>query len=127
MHVRIETVNGVYAQRHLSRNRTNGEYTAMGKNRHFIREWRKFRGLSQVKLSEKAEVTQSMISRVESGQPYDQEFLERVALALGCTPPDLIVRDPTDPEGLWSIADQLSPVQRSQLVEFAKVIKKTGT
>ena len=40
---------------------------------------------------------------------------------------DLIMRDPTEPEGLWSIWDQLAPVERRQLVDIAKALKRTGT
>lgn len=100
----------------------------MSKTGHFIREWRKFRGLTQVQLAERIGIDKTYLSKIESGKRrYDQPFLEAAAEALRCAPADLIMRDPLDPEGLWSIYDTLSPVERRQVVEIAKTFKKTGT
>lgn len=97
-------------------------------HRHFIREWRKFRELTQTQLAERIGITKSYLSKIESGKKrYDQPFLEAAAEVLRCSPADLIVRDPTDPEGMWSIWDQLQPAQRRQAVEILKTIKRTGT
>jgi transcriptional regulator with XRE-family HTH domain len=91
------------------------------RNRHFIRRWREHRGLSQVDLAEKIGVDRAHVSRVENGRrPYSQEFLEAASLALGCSPADLLIRDPSDPEGLWAIYDKLGPQQRRQLMEIAR-------
>jgi transcriptional regulator with XRE-family HTH domain len=96
--------------------------------RHFIRAWRKHRGLTQAQLAERIGIDRSYLSNIETGRRrYDQPFLEAAAEALRCEPADLIVRDPTEPEGLWSIWDQLAPVERRQLVEVAKALKRTGT
>lgn len=68
------------------------------------------------------------LGKVERGKvPYTQTLLELLAEELRCDPKDLIMRDPTDPDGLWSIYDQLGPVQRRQVVEIAKTLKRTGT
>jgi transcriptional regulator with XRE-family HTH domain len=123
----IITVKRRYAHRHLPLGTPPGQNMHMAKKRHYIREWRKKMGLTQVQLSERAEVTQAMISRVEKGEPYNEEFIERIAMAMNLTIADLTMRDPSDPDGLWSIYDQLSPQQRVQLVETGKVILKTGT
>lgn len=97
-------------------------------SRHYIKQWRKHRGLSQEKLGERIGVSKSYVSKIETGERrYDQPFLEAAAVVLGCEPADLIVRDPTDPEGIWSIWDQLAPVERVQVVEIARTIKRTGT
>lgn len=41
---------------------------------HFIRQWRKHRGLSQEKLAERLGMSAANLSRVESGkQPYTQQ------------------------------------------------------
>jgi transcriptional regulator with XRE-family HTH domain len=96
--------------------------------RHFIREWRKFRGLTQVQLAERIGIDKTYLSKIESGKRrYDQPFLEAAAEVLGCAPADLIMRDPTDPEGIWSLWDNLAPVERKQLVEIGKTIRRTGT
>jgi transcriptional regulator with XRE-family HTH domain len=103
----------------------------MGKRvsqRHHIKAWRKFRGLTQVQLAERIGIDRSYLSQIESGKRrYDQPFLEAAAEALGCEVADLIVRDPTDPDGIWSIWDTLQPTERKQLVEMGKVLKRTGT
>ncbi|HLI67554.1 MAG TPA: helix-turn-helix transcriptional regulator [Caulobacteraceae bacterium] len=97
-------------------------------SRHFIRAWRKHRGLTQAQLAERIGIDRSYLSNIETGRRrYDQPFLEAAAEVLRCEPADLIVRDPTQPEGLWSIWDQLGPVERRQLVEMAKVLRRTGT
>ncbi|HXQ46266.1 MAG TPA: helix-turn-helix transcriptional regulator [Caulobacteraceae bacterium] len=96
--------------------------------RHFIRAWRKYRGLTQAQLAERIGIDRSYLSNIETGRRrYDQPFLEAAAEALRCEPADLIMRDPTEPEGLWSIWDQLAPVERRQLVDIAKALKRTGT
>jgi transcriptional regulator with XRE-family HTH domain len=97
-------------------------------SRHFIKEWRKHRGLSQVQLAERIGIDKTYLSKIESGKRrYDQPFLEAASEALRCAPADLIMRDPSDPEGIWSLWDGLAPVERLQLVEIGKTIKRTGT
>lgn len=98
------------------------------KKRLFLREWRAHRHLTQEKLADRAEVTQGMISQLENGQSdYTGELLERLADALSCDPVDLIIRDPTESAGLWSIWEQAKPGQRRQIEEVAKTLLKTGT
>lgn len=95
---------------------------------HFIREWRKHRDLSQDQLAERIGMSRAYLSKIESGKRrYDQPFLEAAAEVLRCEPADLIIRDPSDPEGIWSIWDSLRPVERAQVVEIAKTLKRTGT
>lgn len=96
--------------------------------RHFIKQWRKHRGLTQEQLAERIGITKSYVSKIEAGKKrYDQPFIEAAAVVLSCEPVDLIVRDPSDPDGIWSIWDTLKPTQRAQVVEIAKTIKRTGT
>lgn len=100
----------------------------MSKQRHFIREWRAYRGLSQDQLAERIGITRTYLSKIENGRRrYDQPFLEAAAEVLRCEPADLIVRDPTATESLWTIWDQLGPTERVQLVEIGKTLKRTGT
>lgn len=100
----------------------------MANRKHFIREWRKHRGYTQAQLAERIGIAESYVSKIESGKRrYDQPFLEAAAEALNCDTADLIMRDPSDPEGIWSIWDQLKPAERNQVVEIAKTLKRTGT
>lgn len=100
----------------------------MAKRGHFIKEWRKHRGLTQDQLADRIGMNRAYLSKIESGKRrYDQPFLEAAADVLRCEPADLIIRDPSDPDGIWSIWDQLKPVERSQVVEIARTLKRTGT
>lgn len=95
---------------------------------HHIKEWRRHRGLTQDQLAERIGIDRAYLSKIESGKRrYDQPFLEAAAEILRCEPADLIVRDPTDPDGIWSVWDQLRPVERQQVVEIAKTLKRTGS
>jgi transcriptional regulator with XRE-family HTH domain len=100
------------------------------KQRQFIREWRKFRNLTQERLADRMGVTRGYVSQVETGlRRYDQHFLEAAADALSCEPADLIMRDPTKPSAIWSIWDRIPPTQREQAARVLEtfVVKKTGT
>jgi transcriptional regulator with XRE-family HTH domain len=93
----------------------------------FIRQWRKARDLSQAKLAERIGISVPQLSRIETGeQEYRQDLLELIAEALRCEPADLLMRDPSKPEGIWSIWDTLEPIQRDQIAEIAKTFKKAG-
>lgn len=100
----------------------------MGAQRHFIREWRKHRSLTQEQLAERIGISRPQLSKIEKGaRKYDQAFLEAAAAELRIEPADLLVRDPSDPDGLWSIYDKLTPVERHQAVEIIKTLRRTGT
>lgn len=102
--------------------------------KHFLRAWRKHHGLSIEKLIERIKVnvedrvlaegeegdikrlgiSQPNISRMERGDiPYNQTVLELIAEVYGVDAASLIMRDPTQPDALWSIVDQLKPSQRT--------------
>lgn len=100
----------------------------------FIRAWRKHRRLSLEDAVERLELevgypySFSQLSRVERGdQGYTQDLLEALATIYRCEPGDLIMRDPKATDAIWSIWEQLHPVQRLQLVEIGGTLKKTGT
>jgi len=97
---------------------------------HYIREWRKYRGLTQEKLADRIGLSQGNLSRIEKGaRKYDQAFLETAARELRCDPADLLVRNPLDPESIWSLWDRVPVPQRDQarrvLAQFAP--DRTGT
>jgi len=87
----------------------------------YIREWRKHRGLTLEKVADRLDMTPGHISMLERGQRgYTQETLEAVAAALQTDVASLLIRDPTDPEAIWTVWDQAKPAQRRQLLEIAK-------
>jgi len=94
----------------------------------FIRAWREFRGLTQEQLADRLSTTKANISRIENlRQGYTQDFLEACADALRTDPASLIMRDPSEPAGIWSIWEHAKPGQRRQITEIARTLTKTGT
>lgn len=66
-----------------------------GPPRHYVKEWRKFRQLTQERLAERTPFTPGAISQLETGRTsYTQDMLEALAEALDCLPGDLISRNP---------------------------------
>lgn len=73
-------------------------------------------------------ISQPQLGRIEKGQqPYNQDLLEALADLYGCTVADLLMRNPAEPDAIWSIWDQAKPGQRRQIVEVAKTLVRTGT
>jgi len=63
--------------------------------RHFVHEWRKYRGLTQDQLAEMAGLTSGAISQLENGIfAYKQPTLEALAEALECRPGDILSVNP---------------------------------
>src|SRR3954466_6944478 len=100
----------------------------------FIREWRQPRGLGLETMAKGVGekiggMPQASLSRIERGlQPYSQPILEAMADELtGGDVASLLMRNPADPEGIWSIWDKAKPWQKAQIVEVAKTLLKTGT
>jgi transcriptional regulator with XRE-family HTH domain len=106
------------------------EKFAMAKHRKrhaltFLRRWREHRGLTLEALAERVGTTHASLSRLERGlQPYAQDLLERIAKALQTDAASLLMRDPNDPEGIWSVWDRAKPNERRQIVEIAKTLIK---
>lgn len=70
------------------------------RSRHFLRQWRNHKGLSQEEAADRADIDRSTLSRIEAGAvPYNQDLLERLALAYGCDPQDLITINPAHWDG----------------------------
>ncbi len=96
-------------------------------SQHYIRSWRKHRGLTLEQLAERIGMTHQNLGKIERGLvPYNQVLLEALAEELRCEPGDLIIRDPESPTGIWSIWEGLAPVQRKQLAEIAETLKKAS-
>lgn len=112
--------------------------------RHHLRAWRQATGLTLQQAAERIArlsetragadptsrpigMTHATLSRIERGKlPYSQTFLEIVAEVYRTDPASLIMRDPTDPEGLWSVWEQLKPVERIQAMEVIKALRRVG-
>jgi len=98
------------------------------KARHYIKAWRKHRRLTQEQLAERAGVSTGNISHLENGnQNYTQPMLEAIAEALQCEPADLLMRDPTQPEAIWTIWEKLDQPAKNQAIQILETFRKTGT
>lgn len=109
-----------------------GQHGRMAKRnryrRTFIREWRKHRNLTLEQLADRLSMTNPHLSMLERGlRGYTQETLERIAEALQTDVASLLMRNPTDPEAIWSIWDEAKPAEREQIVAIAQALRKTGT
>lgn len=66
------------------------------RTKHFFKEWREHRDLTQEQAIGRLGWSQSKISRLEAGEtPYNQDDLEAAAVAYRCSTTDLISVDPT--------------------------------
>lgn len=102
--------------------------------RTFIREWREHRDMTLETLAGRVGekiggMTHASLSRIERGlQPYSQPVLEAIAEELtNGDVASLLMRNPLDPEGMWSIWEHAKPGERRMIVDIAKTVVKTGT
>lgn len=100
------------------------------RRRHFIKEWRKFRGLTQQQLADRVETVVSGISQLESGkQGYSQAMLEALASALSCEPWDLLNVDPGkegDVVDLTRLLKNATPEQKAEAIGYVKGLLRSG-
>jgi transcriptional regulator with XRE-family HTH domain len=101
------------------------------RRRHYIKEWREFRGLTQERVSERLDVSPTTWGRIETNKvPYNQDFLEEAAEALNCEPWDLLNRNPfragevVDAEGVFRSAD---PDTKRQITEFIEFVTRKAS
>jgi DNA-binding XRE family transcriptional regulator len=104
------------------------QYVPMAGQGHHLKAWRKYRGLTQEQLAERIGIARSYLTKIERGdRRYDQPFLEAAADALRCSVADIIMRDPTDSEALWSLWGGLTPPERIRAVAVLKAMKGDST
>lgn len=107
---------------------TIGKLNERTLHRTFLREWRQHRGYNQDQAADIIGIDRTTLSRIERGlTPYNQPFLEAAAEAYSCDVADLLVRNPMDPEGIWSLWDHAQVGEKRMIVEIAKGVLKTGT
>lgn len=99
--------------------------------RHFMKEWRNYRELSQERAASRLDISRSQLSKIENFKsPYSQGLIEAAAEAYNCTVADLLIRNPLDTSAPWSIMDQLqkaTPNLRQQAAAVIETLLKTGT
>jgi transcriptional regulator with XRE-family HTH domain len=86
--------------------------------------------MSQDDIAEKLELDRTTVSRIERGEsPYDQDYLERLALVLGCDSDDLLAIDPLKPDGpklIYSKLRTASPEMQKRVIEVIEALLKAG-
>jgi transcriptional regulator with XRE-family HTH domain len=93
--------------------------------RTFVKEWRKYRGLTQEALADRVGMAVSNIAQLEQGrQGYSQTGLEAIADALQCSPGQLLTVDPTKDDAIWSIWETAKPAERQMIVDIARTLVK---
>jgi len=101
----------------------------MNQRKHYLVQWRRHRGLNQIQLAERLHITQGHLSKIENfKKPWDEDLLAIAAEALQCAPVDILIRDPSTTEGIWSIWDQVPETNRDQALNVLRAFtKRTGT
>lgn len=99
------------------------------KARHFLREWRKFRGYTLEHVAERVGMTHQNLGKIERGKvPYNEVLLDILADIYRTDKGSLIMRDPTIKDAFWSIVDALGVPERNRLIQrVEEEFKKTGT
>lgn len=95
---------------------------------HFLRQWRLLRELTQEELAERLEIDQATLSRIENNKvPYNQDFLEQAAFALGCEPAEILAVNPKIWDGPRLISQKLraapESLQRQALAVLEAMLK----
>ncbi len=100
-------------------------------NKHYMREWREFRGLSLRQLEGRIEVEPGgdpLVSYVSLGrierhqQPYSQPILEAVAHALSTTPAAILEVDPTKGGDVVDLLRRLPRDKRDEATRYLKYL-----
>lgn len=99
--------------------------------KHFLRQWREYRGLSLRKFADRLEIepgvqlmSHANIGRIETfEQPYSQELLEAAAIALECSVTDLLTVDPTKERKVVDLVRLLQGMTEAEQEDALKAIR----
>lgn len=96
------------------------------RTKHFFKEWREYRELTQEQAMGRLGWSQSKISRLESGKtPYNQDDLEAAAVAYRCEVSDLITVNPFKAGEVVDLMRLINDANRDQAIRVLKAL--TGT
>lgn len=96
---------------------------------HYLKEWRKFRGMTQQELADRLDTSKSVISDMERGElQLSPKWLRRIAPILETQPGHILDHDPAtldnDIIDIWSHIDLRD---RDQAIRVLRSFVKTGT
>ena len=98
---------------------------------HYIREWRKKRDFSLRRLADRLEkepggdqlISYASLGRIETfKQPYSQEILEALAVALNVSKAALLEMDPTKDGEVVDLVRRLDERRRVQALEYLRFL-----
>lgn len=94
----------------------------------FMKQWRVYKKLTQEQVAERVDLDRTTYLRIESGKlPYNQDFLEKLALAFGCDAADILSIDPLKPDPPKLIYQRLKaapPELQSQALAILEALLK---
>jgi len=89
---------------------------------HYIREWRKYRGLTQAQLADAIAVQRTHLCKIECGhRNHGKPVLEAIAAKLECDPNDLVRRHPSHTSEIESLYMSLSAEDRPRAIDLLKL------
>ena len=107
------------------------ELNEMYRCKPFIKEWRKHKNLSQVKLAERLGVTQSEVSKLERDDARVQlDAIEAIAFVLGVDVADLLTVNPLQPDPpklVYSKMLKASPELQKQVLNVVDAMLKEAS
>lgn len=100
----------------------------------YIKEWRKYRGLSLRRLAQRLELdgpaetfSHASLGRIENGkQPYSQPILEALAAALNCSVVDLLSRNPYKEGEVIDLMSLIDDSNRDTAVRVLRALVANG-
>lgn len=116
------------ARRNIGAEMAQAHSLCMARHKTYLREWREYRGKTLVPVAEHLHITHGQLSRIERGlQPYNQELLEKLADLYMCDVVDLLIRDPSEPESMWTLWERAKPGERRQITAIADAVLKQAS
>lgn len=96
---------------------------------HYLKEWRKFRRMTQQELADRLDTSKSVISDMERGElQLSPKWLRRIAPILQTQPGHILDHDPesldNDIIDIWA---HIAVTDRDQAIRVLKSFVKTGT
>lgn len=107
---------------------------AMANHKTYLREWRRFRGLTQDQVVDRLAMlddphipgTAASLSRLENGkQPYSQRSLEALAEVYDCEPDQLLGHDPFKEGRVIDFMRHLDSAQQAQAIAILKALAQS--
>lgn len=91
----------------------------------YLAEWLVFRNKTHEQLANALDLSRPQVTKLVNGKRhYTQGFLEAAAEYLETDPASLLMRDPTQPEAIWSLWDHASEGQKVEIRRFAEFTVK---